>query len=84
MPGASFAKEELSEKIEEQLSEVRISSLGSISREEEKKEEKRLKAENAPKDAESCLEEDKEVLDPKKVKSASCCLLAWSLLLYNF
>ncbi|XP_071895043.1 uncharacterized protein [Anas platyrhynchos] len=66
MPGASFAKEELSEKIEEQLSEVRISSSESVSREEEKKEEKRLKAENAPKDSESCLEEDKEVLDPKK------------------
>ncbi|XP_040417046.1 trichohyalin-like isoform X2 [Cygnus olor] len=62
VPGASVATEELSKKIEEQPSEVRISPSGSVSREEEK----RLKAGNAPKDAESCLEEDKEVLDPKK------------------
>ncbi|XP_035198637.1 trichohyalin-like isoform X2 [Oxyura jamaicensis] len=66
VPGASCATEELSKEIEEQLSEVRISSSESVLREEEKKEEKRLKTDNAPNDAESCLEEDNEVLDPKK------------------
>ncbi|XP_009331316.1 PREDICTED: trichohyalin-like [Pygoscelis adeliae] len=66
IPGTSLTKEELSKKIEEQLSEVRISSSESVSREEEKKEDKRLKTEDAPKDVQSCLEEDNEVIEPKK------------------
>ncbi|KAM6385404.1 uncharacterized protein FN964_016267 isoform 2-T10 [Alca torda] len=65
IPGTSLTKEERSKKIEEQLSEVRISSE-SVSREEEKKEDKILKTENAPKDVQSCLEEDNEVREPEK------------------
>ncbi|KAM6093382.1 uncharacterized protein LJ206_006078 [Theristicus caerulescens] len=66
IPGTSWTKEELNKKIEEQLSEVRISSSESISREEEKKEDKRVKTENVPKDVQSCLEEDNEVIEPEK------------------
>ncbi|XP_029897272.1 uncharacterized protein LOC115352781 isoform X2 [Aquila chrysaetos chrysaetos] len=66
IPRASLTKEELSKKIEEQLSEVSISSSESVSREEEKKEKKRLKTENVPKYVQSCLEEDNEVIEPKK------------------
>ncbi|KAM6211963.1 uncharacterized protein WM294_005251 [Sarcoramphus papa] len=66
MPGISLTKQELSKKIEEQLSEVSISSSESVSREEEKKEDKRLKTENVPKDVQACLEEDSEVIEPKK------------------
>ncbi|KAK4829549.1 hypothetical protein QYF61_005188 [Mycteria americana] len=66
IPGTSLTKEELSKKIEEQLFEVRISSSESVSREEEKKDDKRLKTENVPKDVQSCLEEDNEVIEPKK------------------
>ncbi|XP_068257861.1 uncharacterized protein [Nyctibius grandis] len=61
-----MTKEELSKKIEEQLSEVRISSSESVSRKEEKKEDKRLKTENVPKDVQSCLEKDNEVMELKK------------------
>lgn len=71
IPGTSLTKEEIGKKIEEQLSEVRISSSESVSREEEKKEDKRLKMGNAPRDVQSCLEEGNEVIEPKKVKSAS-------------
>ncbi|XP_042693649.1 uncharacterized protein LOC122170652 isoform X1 [Centrocercus urophasianus] len=66
IPGAPLSKEELSKKIEEQLSEVRISPSGGVSKEEEENEEKSLMTENLPKDAQSCLEEDSEVLGPKK------------------
>uniref|UniRef100_A0A8C3JCG8 DUF4537 domain-containing protein n=1 Tax=Calidris pygmaea TaxID=425635 RepID=A0A8C3JCG8_9CHAR len=66
IPGTNSTKEELSKKIEEQLSEVRISSSERVPREEEKKEEKRLKTENAPKDVQSCSEEDNEVIELKK------------------
>uniref|UniRef100_A0A8C3LGT4 DUF4537 domain-containing protein n=1 Tax=Chrysolophus pictus TaxID=9089 RepID=A0A8C3LGT4_CHRPC len=66
IPGTSLNKEELSKKIEEQLSEVRISRSGSVSREEEENEEKSLMTENLSKDAQPCLEEDSEVLGPKK------------------
>ncbi|XP_075014153.1 uncharacterized protein LOC142085754 isoform X2 [Calonectris borealis] len=66
IPGTSLTKEELSTKIEEQLSEVRISPSESVSREEEKKEDKRLKTENLSEDVQSCLEEDDEVIEPKK------------------
>ncbi|KAM7129279.1 uncharacterized protein J5F26_009198 isoform 1-T3 [Ciconia maguari] len=66
IPGTSLTKEELSKKIEEQLFEVRISSSESVSREEEKKDDKRLKTENVPKDVQSCLEKDNEVIEPKK------------------
>lgn len=69
-PGTSLTKEELSKNIEDQLSEVRILSSESVSREEDKKEDKRLKMENIPKDAQSCLEQDNEVIEPKKVKGA--------------
>ncbi|KAM6416550.1 uncharacterized protein J5M81_016941 isoform 2-T2 [Pluvialis apricaria] len=66
IPGTSLTKEEISKKIEEQLSEVRISSSESVSREEEKKEDKRLKTGNTPKDVQSCLEEGNEIIEPKK------------------
>ncbi|XP_052645610.1 uncharacterized protein LOC128142929 isoform X2 [Harpia harpyja] len=66
IPGTSLTKEELSKKIEEQLSEVSISSSESVSREEEKKEKKRLKTENVPKYVQSSLEEDNEDIEPKK------------------
>lgn len=80
IPGASLSKEELSKKIEEQLSEVRISPSGRVSKEEEENEEKSLMTENLPKNAQSCLEEDSEVLGPKKVKGISYYLLTCSLL----
>ncbi|XP_069738192.1 uncharacterized protein C11orf16 homolog [Phaenicophaeus curvirostris] len=66
VPGTSSIKEELSEKVEEQLSEVRISPSERVSKEEEEKEDKTLKAENVPKDIRSCLEEDNEIIEPKK------------------
>ncbi|XP_068801608.1 cilia- and flagella-associated protein 45-like isoform X2 [Struthio camelus] len=66
IPGTNLTKEELSRKIEKQLSEVKISISESVSRKEEKKEEKRLKTENVPKDVQSCMEEDNEVIEPKK------------------
>ncbi|XP_071654448.1 uncharacterized protein [Patagioenas fasciata] len=64
--GTSLAEEELSKKIEEELSEVRISSSESVSREEEKKEDEKLKTENVPKGVQSCLEKENEVIEPKK------------------
>ncbi|XP_032913261.1 trichohyalin-like [Catharus ustulatus] len=48
-PGPSLSEEKLSQKIEQELSELRIASSESVSREEEKKEEKRLETENFPK-----------------------------------
>ncbi|OPJ80482.1 hypothetical protein AV530_010790 [Patagioenas fasciata monilis] len=65
-PGTSLAEEELSKKIEEELSEVRISSSESVSREEEKKEDEKLKTENVPKGVQFCLEKENEVIEPKK------------------
>ncbi|XP_015722338.1 uncharacterized protein C11orf16 homolog isoform X2 [Coturnix japonica] len=66
IPGTCLSKGKLSKKIEEQLSEVRISPSGSVSREEEENEEKSLMTENLPKDAQCRLEEDSGVLGPKK------------------
>ncbi|XP_027522511.1 trichohyalin-like [Corapipo altera] len=66
IPGTGLAEELLSKKIEEELSELRITSSESVSREEEKKEETRLETENVPKDVWSCLEEDNEFIEPKK------------------
>lgn len=71
IPGASLAEGKLSKKIEQELSELRIASSENVSREEEKKEEMRLEMENVPKDVRSCLEEDHEILETEKVKSAS-------------
>lgn len=68
-PGASLAEDKLSKEIEQELSELRIASSESVSREE--KEEKRLETENVPKDARSCLEGLHEVMETEKVKSAS-------------
>ncbi|XP_061844884.1 uncharacterized protein LOC133624703 [Colius striatus] len=63
--GTSTNKDELSEKIEQQLSEVRISSSESVSSEE--KEDERLETECVPKDVWSCVEEeDDKVIEPKK------------------
>lgn len=70
MPGTSLSEEELSKKMEAQLSEVRISSSDSVSREEEEKADKRMKTENVPKDAQSCLEEDNDVIEPRKVSAS--------------
>lgn len=66
-----MSEEKLSQKIEQELSELRIASSESVSREEEKKEEKRLETENFPKDVRSCLEEDCEATETEKVKNAS-------------
>ncbi|KAM4670763.1 uncharacterized protein AAGF69_003578 isoform 2-T3 [Amazona ochrocephala] len=66
IPGTSFAKEELSNKIEEQMSELSISCSESVFREEEEMEDKGLKAENVPNEVQPCLEEDNEVIEPKK------------------
>lgn len=70
-PRAKLSEEKLSQKIEQELSELRIASSESVSREEEKKEEKRLETENFPKDVRSCLEEDREATETEKVKNAS-------------
>lgn len=70
IPGPSLTEDKLSEKIEQELRELRIASSESISREEDKKEEERLETENIPKDVKSCLEEDHDVIETKKVKSA--------------
>ncbi|XP_023793744.1 trichohyalin-like isoform X4 [Cyanistes caeruleus] len=66
IPRASLAEENLSKKIEQELSELRIASSESVSREEEKKEEKRLEMENIPKYVRCCLEEDHEVIETEK------------------
>lgn len=70
-PSASLTEEKLSKKIEQELSELRIASSESVSREEKKKEEKRLETENVTEDFRSCLEEDHEVIETEKVKSGS-------------
>ncbi|XP_033370397.1 trichohyalin-like isoform X2 [Parus major] len=66
IPPASLAEENLSKKIEQELSELRIASSESISREEKKKEEKRLEMEDIPKYVRCCLEEDHEVIETEK------------------
>ncbi|XP_014112395.1 PREDICTED: trichohyalin-like isoform X2 [Pseudopodoces humilis] len=66
IPRASLAEENLSKKIEQELSELRIASSESVSREEEKKEEKRLEMEDIPKYVRCCLEEDHEVIETEK------------------
>ncbi|XP_058661235.1 inner centromere protein-like [Ammospiza caudacuta] len=65
-PRASLTEDKLSKKIEQELSELRIASTESVSREEEKKEEKRLETENIPEDVRSSLEEDYEVIETEK------------------
>ncbi|XP_031962793.1 trichohyalin-like isoform X1 [Corvus moneduloides] len=66
IPGGSLTEEKLSKKIEEELSELRISSSESVSREEEKKGGKSLVTEDVGKDVWSCLEEDHEVIETEK------------------
>ncbi|XP_038011639.1 trichohyalin-like isoform X2 [Motacilla alba alba] len=69
IPGASLTsltEEKFSKKIEQELSELKIASLEGVSREEEKKEEKRLETENVPVDVRSCLEEAHEVIETEK------------------
>ncbi|XP_039564270.1 trichohyalin-like isoform X2 [Passer montanus] len=66
IPRASLTEEKLSKKIEQELSELRIASPESVSREEENNEEKRLETENVPEDVRSCLEEDHEVIETEK------------------
>lgn len=66
LPRTSFTKEELSNKIQEQMSELRISSSESVFREEEEMEDKELKTEDVPSEDQPCLEEDSEVIEPKK------------------
>ncbi|XP_062348476.1 uncharacterized protein C11orf16 homolog [Cinclus cinclus] len=66
IPGTSLSEEKLSKKIEQELSELRIASSESVSRQEEKKEEKRLETENIPKDVRSCLEDDHEARETEK------------------
>ncbi|XP_041254544.1 uncharacterized protein LOC121332798 isoform X2 [Onychostruthus taczanowskii] len=66
IPRASLTEEKLRKKIKQELSELRIASSESVSREEEKKEEKRLETENIPEDVRSCLEEDHEVIETEK------------------
>ncbi|XP_066175801.1 trichohyalin-like [Sylvia atricapilla] len=64
--GASLTEDKLSKEIEQELSELRLASSESVSREEEKKEDKRLETENVPKDVRSCLEEDHEIIETEK------------------
>lgn len=71
IPGTSFTNEELSNKIEEQMSELSISCSESVFREEEEMEDKGLKTEYVPNEVQPCLEEDNEVIEPKKVKNIS-------------
>ncbi|XP_074925115.1 uncharacterized protein LOC116826445 isoform X1 [Chelonoidis abingdonii] len=67
IPGTSLTKEELSRKIEEQLSKGRVPISERVSKEEDKKEKKkRLKKENVPKDLGSCVEMGNKVTKPKK------------------
>ncbi|XP_063251647.1 trichohyalin-like isoform X2 [Prinia subflava] len=66
IPGASLTEDKLSKKIEQELSELRIASSESVSREEEKTEEKILETDNILKDVRSCLEEDREVIETEK------------------
>nr|XP_048686559.1 uncharacterized protein LOC125626981 isoform X1 [Caretta caretta]XP_048686570.1 uncharacterized protein LOC125626981 isoform X1 [Caretta caretta]XP_048686580.1 uncharacterized protein LOC125626981 isoform X1 [Caretta caretta] len=67
IPGTSLTKEELSRKIEEQLSKGRVPISERVSTEEDKKEKKkRLKKENAPKDLGSCVKIGNKVTEPKK------------------
>ncbi|OWK59579.1 hypothetical protein RLOC_00011471 [Lonchura striata] len=66
IPGASLTEGKLNKKIEQQLSELRIASSERVSREEEKKEEKRLETDNVPEDVRSCLEEDCKVIETEK------------------
>ncbi|XP_053925121.1 trichohyalin-like isoform X2 [Cuculus canorus] len=66
VPGASLIKGKLSKKVEEQLSEVRISPSENISTEEEEKTDNTLRTEIVPKDIQSCLEEDNEVIELEK------------------
>ncbi|XP_067392357.1 uncharacterized protein C11orf16 homolog isoform X2 [Emydura macquarii macquarii] len=65
IPGTNLTKEELSRKIEEQLSKGRVSISERVSREEDKKEKKRLKKESPPKDLGSCVEMGNDVIKPK-------------------
>ncbi|XP_071583291.1 uncharacterized protein C11orf16 homolog [Heliangelus exortis] len=66
IPGTNLTNEELSKKVEKQMSEGRISSSESVCREEDKKEDQRLKTENVPKDIWSGLEENIELIEHKK------------------
>ncbi|XP_074863287.1 uncharacterized protein LOC142019848 [Carettochelys insculpta] len=65
IPGTSLTKEELSRKIEEQLSKGRIPISAGVSREEDEKEQ-RLKEENASKELGSCAEMENKAAEPKK------------------
>ncbi|XP_041343412.1 uncharacterized protein C11orf16 homolog [Pyrgilauda ruficollis] len=62
IPRASLTEEKLRKKIKQELSELRIASSESVSREEEK----RLETENIPEDVRSCLEKDHEVIETEK------------------
>ncbi|XP_071406158.1 uncharacterized protein [Pithys albifrons albifrons] len=66
IPGTRLTEEELSKKIEEELSELRITSSKSVSREEEEKEETRLETANVQKYVWSCLEDDNDIIEPEK------------------
>nr|XP_005296426.1 uncharacterized protein LOC101944303 isoform X1 [Chrysemys picta bellii] len=63
IPGTSLTKEELSRKIEEQLSKGRVPISERVSKEEDKKEKKK---ENVPKDLGSCVEIGNKGTEPKK------------------
>ncbi|XP_034635343.1 uncharacterized protein LOC117881773 isoform X1 [Trachemys scripta elegans] len=63
IPGTSLTKEELSRKIEEQLSKGRVPISERVFKEEDKKEKKK---ENVPKDLGSCVEIGNKVTEPKK------------------
>ncbi|XP_019400228.1 PREDICTED: uncharacterized protein LOC109316526 isoform X3 [Crocodylus porosus] len=66
IPGTSLTKEELSRKIEEQLSKGSTPISEWVSREEEKEEKKEAKKGSAPKDLESWMEVGSKVTEAKK------------------
>ncbi|KYO36511.1 trichohyalin-like [Alligator mississippiensis] len=66
IPGTSLTKEELSRKIEEQLSKGSTLISEWVSREEEKEEKKGAKEGSAPKDLKSWMEVGSKVTEAKK------------------
>nr|XP_006133442.1 uncharacterized protein LOC102449238 [Pelodiscus sinensis] len=67
IPGTSLTKEELSRKIEEQLSKGRVPVSGRVSRKEDQKaKKKRLQKESTSKDLGSCVGMGNKVTEPNK------------------
>lgn len=84
IPGTSLTKEELSRKIEEQLSKGSTLISEWVSREEEKEEKKGAKEGSAPKDLKSWMEVGSKVTEAKKVRSVLPRPQCYSLLWYSY